>query len=65
MYTHNTHTLTTHTHTHTHSCTHNTHSHTTHTHTYTQLTHTDLQKIKAYIDSFRYGSYPHAGGGIG
>lgn len=25
----------------------------------------DLQKIKAYIDSFRYGSYPHGGGGIG
>ena len=25
----------------------------------------DLQKIKAYIDSFRYGAPPHAGGGIG
>uniref|UniRef100_A0A672K112 Aspartyl-tRNA synthetase 1 n=1 Tax=Sinocyclocheilus grahami TaxID=75366 RepID=A0A672K112_SINGR len=26
---------------------------------------TDLEKIKAYIDSFRYGAPPHAGGGIG
>lgn len=25
----------------------------------------DLQKIKAYIDSFRYGAPPHGGGGIG
>jgi len=25
----------------------------------------DLEKIKAYIDSFRYGCSPHAGGGIG
>lgn len=25
----------------------------------------DLDKIKAYIDSFRYGAPPHAGGGIG
>ncbi|XP_064396558.1 aspartate--tRNA ligase, cytoplasmic-like [Halichondria panicea] len=25
----------------------------------------DLQQIKAYIDSFRYGAYPHGGGGIG
>jgi len=25
----------------------------------------DLDKIKAYIDSFRYGCAPHAGGGIG
>lgn len=25
----------------------------------------DLQKIKSYIDSFRYGAHPHAGGGIG
>jgi aspartyl-tRNA synthetase len=25
----------------------------------------DLEKIKSYIDSFRYGSPPHAGGGIG
>lgn len=25
----------------------------------------DLSKIKAYIDSFRYGCPPHAGGGIG
>lgn len=25
----------------------------------------DLEKIKAYIDSFRYGCPPHAGGGIG
>ena len=24
-----------------------------------------LEKIKAYIDSFRYGAPPHAGGGIG
>ena len=26
---------------------------------------TGLSKIKAYIDSFRYGCTPHAGGGIG
>ena len=25
----------------------------------------DLEQIKAYIDSFRYGAPPHAGGGIG
>ncbi|XP_069119964.1 aspartate--tRNA ligase, cytoplasmic-like isoform X1 [Argopecten irradians] len=25
----------------------------------------DLEKIKAYIDSFKYGAPPHAGGGIG
>jgi hypothetical protein len=25
----------------------------------------DLDSIKAYIDSFRYGCPPHAGGGIG
>ncbi|XP_062951015.1 aspartate--tRNA ligase, cytoplasmic isoform X1 [Cynocephalus volans] len=25
----------------------------------------DLEKIKAYIDSFRFGAPPHAGGGIG
>ena len=25
----------------------------------------DLEKIKGYIDSFRYGAPPHAGGGIG
>ena len=25
----------------------------------------DLTKIKAYIDSFRYGCPPHAGGGVG
>ena len=25
----------------------------------------DLSQIKAYIDSFRYGAPPHAGGGIG
>lgn len=25
----------------------------------------DLDKIKGYIDSFRYGCPPHAGGGIG
>jgi len=24
-----------------------------------------LEKIKSYIDSFRYGAPPHAGGGIG
>jgi len=27
--------------------------------------YTDLSKIKAYIDSFRFGAPPHAGGGIG
>ena len=26
---------------------------------------TDLHKVKSYIDAFRYGAYPHAGGGIG
>lgn len=25
----------------------------------------DLEKIRAYIDSFKYGCPPHAGGGIG
>lgn len=25
----------------------------------------DLEKIKAYVDSFKYGCPPHAGGGIG
>lgn len=25
----------------------------------------DLEKIKGYIDSFRFGAPPHAGGGIG
>lgn len=25
----------------------------------------DLEKIKAYVDAFRYGAPPHAGGGIG
>jgi len=25
----------------------------------------DLEKIRSYIDSFRYGAPPHAGGGIG
>ena len=25
----------------------------------------DLEKIKGYIDSFKYGAPPHAGGGIG
>lgn len=25
----------------------------------------DIEKIKAYIDSFRYGCPPHGGGGIG
>ncbi|CAO2624666.1 Aspartate--tRNA ligase, cytoplasmic [Lemmus lemmus] len=25
----------------------------------------DLEKIKAYIDPFRFGAPPHAGGGIG
>lgn len=27
--------------------------------------HADLEKIKSYIDSFRYGAPPHGGGGIG
>lgn len=26
---------------------------------------TDLEKIKAYIDAFKFGCPPHAGGGIG
>ena len=26
---------------------------------------TDLETIRAYIDSFRFGCPPHAGGGIG
>ena len=26
---------------------------------------TEIETIKAYIDSFRYGCPPHAGGGIG
>lgn len=26
---------------------------------------TDLEKIKSYIDSFRFGAPPHGGGGIG
>lgn len=26
---------------------------------------TDLEKIKSYIESFRYGAPPHGGGGIG
>lgn len=25
----------------------------------------DLEKIRAYIDAFKYGCPPHAGGGIG
>ena len=25
----------------------------------------DVKKIKDYIDSFKYGAPPHAGGGIG
>jgi len=25
----------------------------------------DIEKIKSYIDAFRYGCPPHAGGGIG
>jgi len=25
----------------------------------------DLEKIQAYIDAFKYGCPPHAGGGIG
>lgn len=25
----------------------------------------DLTKIKDYVDSFRYGAFPHGGGGIG
>lgn len=29
------------------------------------LSFADLNKIKSYIDSFRYGAPPHAGGGIG
>ena len=32
---------------------------------YTYLCNVDLTKIKSYIDSFRYGSPPHGGGGIG
>ena len=27
--------------------------------------YSDIEKIKAYIDSFRYGAPPHGGGGIG
>ncbi|XP_065176204.1 aspartate--tRNA ligase, cytoplasmic-like [Sycon ciliatum] len=30
-----------------------------------KLHNIDLEKIKAYIDAFRYGAPPHAGGGIG
>ena len=30
-----------------------------------QFCFADLEKIKSYIDSFRYGAPPHAGGGIG
>lgn len=26
---------------------------------------TDISTVKSYIDSFRYGASPHAGGGIG
>ena len=29
------------------------------------LSFSDLEKIKSYIDSFRFGAPPHAGGGIG
>lgn len=25
----------------------------------------DLEKIRAYVDAFKYGCPPHAGGGIG
>ena len=25
----------------------------------------DVEKIKSYIDSFKYGAFPHGGGGIG
>jgi len=25
----------------------------------------DIEKIKSYIDAFRFGAPPHAGGGIG
>ena len=25
----------------------------------------DIEKIKSYIDAFKYGAPPHAGGGIG
>jgi hypothetical protein len=30
-----------------------------------KLHEVDLEKIKSYIDSFRFGAPPHAGGGIG
>ncbi len=30
-----------------------------------RVLYVDLQQIKAYIDSFRFGAYPHGGGGIG
>lgn len=30
-----------------------------------KLHNIDLEKVKGYIDSFRYGAPPHAGGGIG
>ncbi len=26
---------------------------------------TDVEQIQSYVDSFRYGAPPHAGGGIG
>jgi aspartyl-tRNA synthetase, putative len=29
------------------------------------FTFTDIKKIASYIDAFRYGVSPHAGGGIG
>ena len=32
---------------------------------YCSLNVSDLEKIKAYIDAFRFGCPPHAGGGIG
>tara|TARA_R110002050_G_scaffold55510_1_gene125255 strand:- start:3377 stop:3574 length:198 start_codon:yes stop_codon:yes gene_type:complete len=25
----------------------------------------DLEKIQPYIDAFKYGAYPHGGGGVG